>query len=403
MKLSSSCKTPELCSKKKMKNSKLFLFALLGVLAAFGPFVTDMYLPALPAMTSYFHTTASMIQLGLTTSMLGLALGQIIVGPLSDKYGRRRPLLVSLGVFVISTVGCIWAPDVNMFVLLRFVQGMAGAGGIVISRSVATDCFSGKELARSFAMISAVNGLAPICAPVAGGVMLKYTSWQGIFVALLLLGMLLLLFSLGLQESLPQERRSKASAWTAFRAFGPLLVKRRFMGYVLLQACTMGVVFAYISSSPFILQNHFRLSPLAYSLCFGGNAVALIIGTTLAVLFRSPRKGALVGTVGLFLFALVTAATLVSDQSLAVFESALFVMLFFGGLILTTSTTLALDTERRQAGSASAILGAMTFVAGGIVSPLVGLGDILTATACIMVISALLAMLLAWRSKYAEK
>lgn len=164
-----------------MQNSKTFLLVVLGILAAFGPFVTDMYLPGLPAMTAYFGTTASMVQLGITTAMLGLAFGQIIVGPLSDKYGRRKPLLLSLGVFFFSTIGCIFSWNVEVFIFFRFLQGMAGAGGIVISRSVATDCYSGKELAKAFAMISAVNGLAPIIAPIVGGVLLKFTNWQGIF------------------------------------------------------------------------------------------------------------------------------------------------------------------------------------------------------------------------------
>ena len=168
-----------------MQNSKTFLLVLLGILAAFGPFVTDMYLPGLPSMTVYFDTTASMVQLGITTAMLGLGFGQIIVGPLSDKYGRKLPLLLSLWLFIFSTIACICSWSIGAFIFFRFLQGIAGAGGIVISRSVATDCYGGKELAKAFAMISAVNGLAPILAPVGGGVMLKFTNWLGIFVFLL--------------------------------------------------------------------------------------------------------------------------------------------------------------------------------------------------------------------------
>ena len=141
-----------------MQNSKTFLLVLLGILAAFGPFVTDMYLPGLPSMTVYFDTTASMVQLGITTAMLGLGFGQIIVGPLSDKYGRKLPLLLSLWLFIFSTIVCICSWSIGAFIFFRFLQGIAGAGGIVISRSVATDCYGGKELAKAFAMISAVNG-----------------------------------------------------------------------------------------------------------------------------------------------------------------------------------------------------------------------------------------------------
>lgn len=153
----------------KKRNSAFFLFVFLGMLTAFGPFVTDMYLPSLPAMADYFSAGASMVQLGLTFSMLGLAAGQILFGPLSDKYGRRKPLLWAMILFLLSTVGCVFAPNIESFVLLRLVQGVAGAGGIVISRSVAADKFKGRNLAKALAVIGAINGIAPVAAPVIGG------------------------------------------------------------------------------------------------------------------------------------------------------------------------------------------------------------------------------------------
>lgn len=370
----------------------MFLLTILGVLAAFGPFVTDMYLPALPSMGIFFNTNAALVQLGLTGSLLGLAFGQLIVGPLSDKYGRRVPLLFSLWLFVVSTIACIFSPTIGLFIFFRVIQGIAGAGGIVLSRSIATDYFTGKELAKAFAMISAVNGLAPICAPVAGGVLLKFTGWQGIFVVLLLLGFLLIVLCSRLKESLPDEKRNPASVWSTFATFLPLLRKKRFMLYVLLQAFVMGVVFAYISSSPFILQNHYHLSPLAYSLCFAGNAIALIIGTSVAASFRSVQNGVRLGLVGMAVLSVGVASTLILDGSLWIFEVVLFLMLIFGGLLLPATTVLALENEREMAGTASAILGAMTFVAGGIVSPLVGVGNTLHATAWILVVCSFCAL-----------
>ncbi len=208
-----------------MQNSKTFLLILLGLLSAFGPFVTDMYLPGLPSMTVYFDTTASLVQLGITTAMLGLAFGQVIIGPLSDKYGRKLPLMASLWLFILSTIACIFSWNIGAFIFFRFLQGIAGAGGIVISRSVATDCYSGKELAKAFAMISAVNGLAPILAPVGGGIMLKFTNWLGIFAFLLFIGIVLILLCLKLKESLPAERRITVPAFSSFRNFIPLLGK----------------------------------------------------------------------------------------------------------------------------------------------------------------------------------
>lgn len=382
-----------------MQNSKTFLLVLLGLLSAFGPFVTDMYLPGLPSMTVYFDTTASLVQLGITTAMLGLAFGQVIIGPLSDKYGRKLPLMASLWLFILSTIACIFSWNIGAFIFFRFLQGIAGAGGIVISRSVATDCYSGKELAKAFAMISAVNGLAPILAPIGGGIMLKFTNWLGIFTFLLFIGIVLILLCLKLKESLPAERRITVSAFSSFRNFIPLLGKREFMGYVLIQAFTFGTIFAYISSSPFILQEHYRLSPLAYSLCFAINAVALIIGTASAGRFRNIRKGVVTGVAGSFVLSIFTGVTLWLEMPIIYFEIALFLTLAFGGIVLPTSTALALDTERQNAGTASAIFGAISFLAGGIVSPLVGIGNILHSTAIIMVASSAIALLLVCKKR----
>lgn len=177
----------------KNGNSKFFLLTLLGMLTAFGPFVTDMYLPSLPSMGEYFKTTPSLVQLGLTASMIGLAAGQIFFGPLSDKYGRRSPLLAAMYLFIISTIGCIFAPTIEIFAILRLLQGIAGAGGIVISRSVATDMFTGKELAKTLAIIGAINGVAPVSAPIIGGGLTEGIDWKGIFWVLLALGIILLL------------------------------------------------------------------------------------------------------------------------------------------------------------------------------------------------------------------
>lgn len=193
--------------KKSLISYSVFLFILLGALTAFGPLVTDMYLPALPGMANYFSTTASMVQLGLTTSMIGLAVGQLIFGPLSDKFGRRPLLLASMLVFIVSTLLCIYSPNIETFIALRLLQGIAGAGGIVISRSVATDMFSGKELAKSMAIIGAINGVAPVAAPVLGGFFTDIIGWRGIFWILLGIGILLLMAVVRFRESLKPENR----------------------------------------------------------------------------------------------------------------------------------------------------------------------------------------------------
>ena len=370
-------------------NSRLFLLILLGMLTAFGPFVTDMYLPALPSMTGFFATSSSMVQMGLTTSMIGLAVGQLFFGPLSDKYGRRRPLLAAMALFLVSTVLCIAAHSIEQFVTMRFIQGVAASGGIVISRSAATDKFSGAELGRMLAVIGAINGVAPVTAPIIGGALTDRIGWQGIFCILLALGLVLLAGSWRYRETLPAERRSSVAWRDILHGFGSVLRNRRFVGYVLQFGFAQGVLFAYIASSPFITQEHYGFSAFGFSLCFAANAVAIGVAAAAAVRFRRPEQGTLTGCIGMIVFAIAEAAALASGCSFWIYEALLFALLFCMGLTFTTSTTLAMDCTREHAGTASALLGASGFAFGGIVSPLVGLGDTLLSTGTVFFVCAL--------------
>ena len=227
------------------RNSYIFTLAFVGMIAAFGPFVTDFYLPALPALSEYFATSASMVQLSLTVSMIGLGLGQLVVGPLSDRYGRRLPLLVSLAAFVAATAGCLTTDSIARFLVYRFIQGLAGAGGLVISRSIATDLYTGRELARFFSVLGSVQGIVPVAAPVVGGLLLAVTDWKGIFMVLLGIGVLLLVMTLIFRESL-SERSHSISA--SFKGYAPVLRNHRSMHYIGVQALAMGVMFSYISA-----------------------------------------------------------------------------------------------------------------------------------------------------------
>ena len=368
------------------ENSKVFLLILLGMLSAFGPFVTDMYLPSLPVMADYFATNSSMVQLGLTTSMIGLALGQIFFGPLSDKYGRRPLLLASMVLFVLSTVCCLFAPDIYSFVTLRLIQGIAGAGGIVISRSIATDKFSGKELAKMLAVIGAINGVAPVAAPVVGGLVTGTVGWRGVFMILLVIGLLLWIGCIRFKESLPVEKRSCQGVVATFRNFGVIVRNRRYMLYVLQLAFAQGILFAYIASSPFIVQQHYGFSPLAFSICFAVNAIAIGIAAAISIKFRRPENGTLTGCIGMLLLSLLVMVALYNRCDFWTYEILMFALLFMMGLTFTASTTLAMDSERQYAGAASALLGALCFASGGIVSPLVGLGDTLISTGVAFVI-----------------
>lgn len=369
-------------------NSKLFLIVLLGLLTAFGPFVTDMYLPTLPAMAVYFGTSSSMVQMGLTASMVGLAAGQLLFGPLSDKYGRRTPLLTAMWLFVGSTVLCIFAADIGQFIFMRFVQGIAGSGGIVISRSVATDKFAGPELGRMLAVIGAINGIAPVAAPIAGGTLTDVIGWQGIFAILLGLGVLLLLGSYRFRETLPATARSTVGWKDLFRGFGTTLRNRRYLCYILQLGFAQGILFANIASSPFIIQQHYGFTPFQFSICFAVNAVAIGVAAALSVKFRRPEAGTLTGCTGMVLFALAEAAALAMGCNFWVYEALMFVLLFFMGLTFTTSTVLAMESARENSGTASALLGAVCFAFGGIVSPLVGLGNTLVSTGVVFVVCA---------------
>lgn len=311
-------------------NSKIYLLVLLGLLTAFGPFVTDMYLPTLPAMTDFFHTSSSMVQMGLTTSMIGLAAGQLLFGPLSDKYGRRTPLLTAMWLFIGSTLLCIFASDIRQFVTARFLQGIAGSGGIVISRSVATDRFGGRDLARMLALIGAVNGVAPVVAPIIGGTLTDSIGWQGIFCILLMLGCVLLAGCFRLRESLPAERRSAVAWGDIFRSFGTVLRNRRYVAYVLQMGFAQGVLFAYIASSPFIMQGHYGFSAFEFSICFAVNAVAIGSAAAFSIRFRNPERSTRAGCMGMLLFAAAEAVALGLGCGFWVYEGLLFGLLPWG-------------------------------------------------------------------------
>lgn len=371
---------------KTSKNSKLYILVIIGIVSAFGPFVTDFYLPALPALSGYFTTTASLVQFSLTFSMIGLAVGQLVIGPLSDKYGRKRPLLISLYLFCLSTLGCLYASDIYWFVFFRLIQGLAGSGGVVISKSIATDLYQGQELTRFFSMLSSVQGLAPICAPVLGGILLEVTDWKGIFWVLLGIAVFLIISLSFFRESLDISKRTKGSVLSTFKHYIPVLGNRQFMRYVLIQAFAMGVMFTYIAASPFIFQNHFGLSPIHYSLCFGVNALGIMLGSLLVSRFKDAESALRTGTRGFGMISILVALAFIFSSSVLLVEVVLFFFLIFLGLILPSSTTLALDMERENSGNASALLGFLMFLFGGVLSPLTGLGNMLYSTSIIIIV-----------------
>lgn len=369
-------------------NSRRFVLVFAALLSAFGPFMTDLYLPAFPELMEYFGTTTSLIQLSLTFGVIGLAAGQLVIGPLSDKYGRRRPLILSLTVFVVSTLICLLCWDVITFICFRLLQGIAAAGGVVISRSIAVDLYEGKEFTRFFAMLSAVQGLAPIVAPIAGGLLLGITDWRGIFAVLLLIGVAILAAAFRFRESLPEERRQTGSVLATFANFRSVLGNKHFVCYMLIQSFAMGVLFAYISSSPFIFQTEYGLTPVMYSVCFAFNGLAIMTGNLIVPRFGSEERALGIGACCLLIASLVLAVCLMGGWSVVAIEIGFLVLLFCVGMVLPTSTSLALALERKNSGNASAMLGFFQFTFAGLVAPLVGLGEVSVATSWVIVIAS---------------
>ncbi|CAI0929225.1 Sulfonamide resistance protein [Serratia quinivorans] len=363
---------------RQLARQRLVYALVLGLLASLGPLCIDLYLPALPEMAGDLNTSTATAQLSLTAGLLGLGVGQLIFGPYSDKLGRMRPLLVSLTLLLAASLWCALAPNIDQLLIARLLQGLAGAGGAVISRAIARDLYSGHELTRFFALLMLVNGLAPIVAPVLGGAMLQFMDWRGIFGVLAAIAVLLFtLASLKLHESLPAERRSQGGIFAMLRSLGGLLTQRQFMGLCLTQGFVMAGMFAYIGASPFVLQQIYGLSPQMFSLCFAINGVGLIISAQIASRLsihfgeRKVLKGGLT-------LAAISSLLLLLAASLHAPLALLMVPLFFSvaviGIVGPTASSLAMQSQGDKAGSASALIGVSMFALGACSVPLTGLG-----------------------------
>lgn len=347
---------------------------MLGLLAALGPLCMDLYLPALPELARDLTTPTATAQLSLTAGLLGLGLGQLVFGPLSDKYGRIRPLQLSLVLLLIASVGCALAQDINQLLLARLFQGMAGAGGAVLSRAIARDMYSGHELTRFFALLMLVNGLAPIAAPVMGGALMTLLDWRGLFMTIGVIALLLFIMTrCKLHESLTPEKRSQGSLFSAWAALGQVITYRPFMGFCLTQGFMMSGMFAYIGASPFVLQDIYHLSPQAFSFCFAANGVGLIIASQLSARLSTLWGEYRVLKGGLTL-AFISASTLLlaglTSAALPVVLVALFFSVASNGVISVTAASLAMQSQGHRAGSASALIGVTMFTLGGISVPM---------------------------------
>lgn len=368
---------------------------LLGSLTALGPLTIDFYLPALPQMTEDLSTTPSSLQLTLTACLIGLALGQSVLGPTSDVYGRRRPLVIGLIGYAVASAACALAPHVSVLIIARVVQAFAGAAGQVVARAIVRDLVSGREVARLLSALLLVTGIAPILAPVIGGQLLDFMGWRGLFGILALYGIIMaLIVAFRLPETLGEEHRSTGGPLQAIRTYGTLLRDRVFVGYALVGGIGFGAMFAYISGSPFVYQGVYDVSPQLFGVLFGLSAVALVSCgqlNRLLVKWFEPRSilsvAQFVGLLGGALLIVVAAVPLFGLPGLVV---ALFITIGTRGLVMPNATALCLNRHPRTAGSASALIGTMQFAVGAAIGPLVTLTEVNSALPMALVLTGAL-------------
>jgi DHA1 family bicyclomycin/chloramphenicol resistance-like MFS transporter len=350
---------------------------VLSALTAVAPLATDMYVPGFPALGRTLHAGSSAVQLTMTAFLAGLVIGQLVFGPISDGIGRRRLLIGGTAGFTVFSLASAIAPNIAALTATRFLQGVAGAAGMVLARAVLTDRFHGAELPRYFAALAQIMGIAPIAAPVLGGLVLSISTWRAVFVVLAALGIVLLLGVLrAVPESLPPERRHGGGIGSTFRAMGSLVRFRAFMGYVLTLGFAAAALFSYIAGSSFVFEDIHGVSASVYSLIFATNAVGMLVGgfcfSRLAHRVRLNKlltAGVVIATIGT---SAQVALRLLVGETLAGTWITLFVSIGAIGLIFPSTMSIGQGLGRRAPGAASALLGGFQFLLGALASPLVG-------------------------------
>jgi DHA1 family bicyclomycin/chloramphenicol resistance-like MFS transporter len=359
------------------RRERIRLVLVLGSLIAVGPLTIDMYLPALPTIAADLRASAAAVQLTLTGTLAGLAFGQLLIGPISDAVGRRRPLLAGTAVHVLASVLCVVAPNIAVLGALRVLQGLGAAAASVVAMAIVRDLFSGLEAAKVFSRLMLVMGVAPVLAPTVGSELLRFTQWRGVFVALAALGVVLVaVTAFGLTETLPPHRRRGGGVVGTVRAYGSLLRDRTFVGLVLTAGLAMAALFAYVSGSSFVYQQQYGLNVQEFGVAFGAGAVGLITATQLNVrlLRRFSPQQILVSalTVGSVAGLGLLACAVTGAGGLAAILGFMWVVLAAAGLAFPNAPALALSRHGEVAGTAAALLGALQFGIGALAAPLVG-------------------------------
>lgn len=371
------------------------LIVVLGLLTAVTPLTIDMYVPGFPAMAAALRTGGAAVQLTMTAFLAGLVAGQVVIGPVSDKLGRRGLLVWGSVAYVVLSLACAFAPVVQVLIGARFLQGVAAAAGTVLARAVITDLYAGPELPRYFALLSQILGVAPVAAPVLGGAILSFSTWRTIFGVLCGIGVLLLAGVLvKVPETLPPERRHTGGLAGTFRAMGGLARNRPFLGNALVLGLGMAALFGYISGSSFVFERVHGVSPGVFSLIFAVNAAGMITaGSAFSRLSRRYRLNTLLSvaiTIAVAAAAVQVAGTVLLGENFAFTWICLFVIVWALGMAFPAAMSLGQTIGHRTSGAASALLGALQFLLGALVSPLAGLfGDASSLPMAVIMLAAL--------------
>lgn len=357
------------------------LILLLGLLEAFGPLSMDLYMPALPELARSLGIGDALAQTTMSVCMLGLGLGQLIAGPMSDRFGRRLPLLVGVASFTVFSAACAAAPSVGWLLLFRALQGVSGAAGMVVTLAIARDIFAGSRLARMLSWLALVGAVAPVVAPILGGQLSRFLDWRGIFWVLAGIGLLLLASAFRwLPESHPRELRSTSAGPRALIADARVLLAHpTYRAVLLISAISGAAFFAYLSMSSFVLQNGFGVTPALFGILFAAGSLCNVVGSqTNRVLLstRSPERLYLVGMVLAFIGSAVAAASALLDLGIGPFVAGLAVYLASTGFTMPNASAIGLTAHGDRAGSAAALLGTASLFLGPVVAPLVSLGGV---------------------------
>lgn len=376
-----------------------FLVLMLVALSALGSFVNDMYSPALPGMCRFFGCQVPVAQLGLTMGMAGLGVGQLLLGPISDRIGRKPALIGATALFIMAAVAGTFATNIHIFNLSRFFQGLGASAGYFLAKTIPADVYAGRPLAKLMALVGAINGLAPAIAPVAGGIIADDWGWKAIFWVLAGFALIVILMSLFMKESLAPANRSQGSIWRSFGGYSQLLRNRPFMIHCLLKAFALGTLFAFISSAPFIVQTHYGLSQTAYGYCIGVISLFMGSGSMMSLRFRPYKRSAFIGALIIAAGVVAQAVSLLMVENLWFYLACMALQMFGAGMIFATANTLAMNEGRAHAGEAAAVIGVTGYIVGGTVSPLVGMANFMHSTAIVSIVLTVFVLLFAWLSR----